>query len=114
MPELDVNAAEYRCCCNCCHLKTATVVVGVVELVYLGYVLIGALILIAQVQELPPEKGGKDSALVMVPFALLATGVALGLLVIVLMLLGISMKLPGFLLPHFVLQVRFDYLFELR
>lgn len=45
--QFDEGSDKYRCCCQCCHVKTGAALVGLVELIIAAILLINSLFLIA-------------------------------------------------------------------
>lgn len=109
MSQFSDNGEEYRCCCELCHVRTATWVVGVTHGLLLLYLLINSIVLITSVSDdgsgLPGGEGGPDDPLVQGPFITAMIGISLGLIVVLLLLVGVSRKVAGLLLPHFILQL---------
>jgi hypothetical protein len=49
MQQFDESSDNYRCCCQCFHIKTATIFVACIELIFLLIFLINSLLILAVV-----------------------------------------------------------------
>ena len=47
--QFDESSSSYRCCCNLVHVRTATIILAGCELVFMLYVLVNSLIILAAV-----------------------------------------------------------------
>ncbi len=106
-PQFDENCEDYRCCCECCHLKTGTTVVGVVELVFLTYFAAGAIFTVSTTEGTLGEPGSASSPDILGPFGVAAALMGLALLTIIMLFVGILRRSAYMLIPHLIIQVNF-------
>lgn len=85
----DPNSPRYRTCCSCCHVKTCTIIFGVLEAIGLAGQMIQYL-----------TTGQASKGAVIGGIVLFAAGI----LVLVLLFMGVYKESGSLLLPHLIFQ----------
>ena len=103
MVQFDERSDSYRCCCECCHVKNISLIIGCIELVILFYYLVNSLFLIAETsgENIPEE----ELSLIYGPFIACMTCLAIATFVILLLFIAVAKKYSYCVLPHLVIQV---------
>jgi len=104
MVQFDESSDEYRCCCDCFHVKIGAMIIAGAELAMLLFFLINSVLLIAQRDTRYESAAEVGDGAVIGPFIACMIGLSLGVIVVLLLLIGIIQKLPILLLPHLVVQ----------
>lgn len=95
LARFEENSRKYRCCCRCCHVKAAAILIGILELLYMAYQLINIILVWHR------SDNGDHTA----SFAITVTGVNLGIIAVALMFYGVFSTKPYLLIPHLIMQV---------
>ncbi|VDK18874.1 unnamed protein product [Anisakis simplex] len=92
--EADDPKNQYRCCCSTFHVSTASIVIAIVELFYLGYEIFSSFYLF--------NRTG-DQYILSFSLSLFATFLAI--VAVILLILAIKTSTPYLLVPHLLMQV---------
>ncbi|KAI6187338.1 hypothetical protein M3Y98_00232500 [Aphelenchoides besseyi] len=101
--QFDESADAYRCFCGCFHVKTGTYSVAIVEMLFIVFYFLNALLVVLQQKHGYDDDTSTDYA--GVAFIATAIGCALATLIILLMIVGIKRNIAALLFPHLIMQV---------
>ncbi|KHN84904.1 hypothetical protein Tcan_07560 [Toxocara canis] len=103
--QFDESSDDYRCLCNCFHVKTGALLVGVAEIVMLVFFFVNSLLVFAAQDKSYHKATGLSDSFVSGPFIASMIGIGISSLVVLLLFIGIARNCAVLLIPHIVVQV---------
>lgn len=103
--QFDESSEEYRCLCNCFHVKTGTYLIGAVHVFMILFFLIHSLLVYFQHDGRLQDARGVKENYVFASFLAEMIGLGLGSFVLFLLFVGLSRNQALLLVPHIVMQV---------
>ncbi|KAK6109875.1 putative integral membrane protein [Brugia pahangi] len=103
--QFNESCENYRCLCNCFHIKTGALIVAGTELLMLLIFLINSLFIIAK-HDTEYEKitGACDSYVMQSSFISMIC-IAISFLAVLLLFVGLIRNIAAFLIPHLIVQI---------
>ncbi|VDN01012.1 unnamed protein product [Thelazia callipaeda] len=102
--QFDESSRNYRCLCNCFHIKTGTLVIASTELLMLLIFLLNS-ILMFYMEFFWRIIAGTHDSYVIEPFPISIIGIGLSSLAVVLLFIGVIRNTAALLIPHLIAQV---------
>ncbi|VDK45396.1 unnamed protein product [Anisakis simplex] len=104
--QFDESSDDYRCFCSCFHIKTAALLVAVIEIIMLVFYFVNSL-LVFTMQDSTYRKatGLNDDSIVKTTFIASTIGITISAVVIFLLFIGTAKNSATLLVPHIVAQV---------
>uniref|UniRef100_A0A915A9K0 Uncharacterized protein n=1 Tax=Parascaris univalens TaxID=6257 RepID=A0A915A9K0_PARUN len=103
--QFDESSDDYRCLCNCFHVKTGTLFVGAVEIVMLIFFFVNTLLVYTMQDNGHRRATGVSDSFVKGPFIASVVGIGISSLAVFLLFIGIARNCATLLIPHIVVQV---------
>ncbi|KAE9414116.1 hypothetical protein Angca_001996 [Angiostrongylus cantonensis] len=101
----DESSEEYRCLCNCFHVKTGAYLIGVVHIFMILFFLIYSLLVYFQHDGRLQDARGVKENYVFASFLSELIGLSLGSFAVFLLFVGLSRNQALLLIPHIFIQV---------
>ncbi|EFO19399.1 hypothetical protein LOAG_09092 [Loa loa] len=99
------SCENYRCFCNCFHIKTGALIVAGTELLMILIFLINSLLIIVEHDTEYEKITGTCDSYVMQSFSVSMIGIGLSFLAVVLLFVGLIRNIAAFLIPHLIVQI---------
>ncbi|KAM3726800.1 Lysosomal-associated transmembrane protein [Dirofilaria immitis] len=103
--QFNESSENYRCLCNCFHIKTGALIVAGTELLMLLVFLINSLIIIVEHDTKYEKTTGTCDGYVMKSLSASMIGIGLSFLAVLLLFVGITRNIAAFLIPHLIIQI---------
>ncbi|CAJ0609791.1 unnamed protein product [Cylicocyclus nassatus] len=103
--QFDESSEEYRCLCNCFHVKTGAYLIGIVHICMILFFLIHSLLVYFQHDGRLQDARGVRENYVFASFLAEMLGLGFGFLAVLLLFIGLSRNYALLLIPHIVIQV---------
>ncbi|KHJ99181.1 hypothetical protein OESDEN_00843 [Oesophagostomum dentatum] len=103
--QFDESSEEYRCLCNCFHVKTGAYLIGVIHIFMILFFLIHSLIVYLQHDGRLQDARGVKENYVFGSFLAEMVGLSCGFLAVLLLFVGLSRNQALLLIPHIIVQV---------
>uniref|UniRef100_A0A0R3S1R4 Lysosomal-associated transmembrane protein 4A n=1 Tax=Elaeophora elaphi TaxID=1147741 RepID=A0A0R3S1R4_9BILA len=103
--QFNKSCENYRCLCNCFHIKTGAFIVAGTELLMLLIFLINSLVIIAQDDTEYEKITGTCDSYVMQSFSVSMIGIGLSFLAVLLLFIGLIRNTAALLIPHLITQM---------
>uniref|UniRef100_A0A8R1Y048 Uncharacterized protein n=1 Tax=Onchocerca volvulus TaxID=6282 RepID=A0A8R1Y048_ONCVO len=103
--QFNESSENYRCFCNCFHIKTGALIVAGTELLMLLIFLINSLVIIVEHDIKYDKVAGTCDSYVIKSFAASIVCIALSFLAVLLLFAGIIRNTATFLIPHLIVQI---------
>ncbi|OZC08129.1 hypothetical protein X798_04822 [Onchocerca flexuosa] len=103
--QFNESSENYRCFCNCFHIKSGALIVAGTELLMLIIFLINSLVIIVEHDIKDDKVAGTCDSYVIKSFAASMVCIALSFLAVLLLFAGIIRNTATFLIPHLIVQV---------
>ncbi|CAI5455898.1 unnamed protein product [Caenorhabditis angaria] len=103
--QFDESSEEYRCLCNCFHVKTAAFIIGCVHILMILFFLIYSLFVYFQHDGRLQHARGVKENYVFGSFLAEMIGLGLGLFAVFLLFIALSRNSALLVIPHIVMQV---------
>ncbi|VDO39526.1 unnamed protein product [Onchocerca flexuosa] len=102
--QFNESSENYRCFCNCFHIKSGALIVAGTELLMLIIFLINSLVIIVEHDIKDDKVAGTCDSYVIKSFAASMVCIALSFLAVLLLFAGIIRNTATFLIPHLIVQ----------
>ncbi|EYB97181.1 hypothetical protein Y032_0142g2281 [Ancylostoma ceylanicum] len=103
--QFDESSEEYRCLCNCFHVKTGAYLIGAVHVLMILFFLIYSLLVYFQHDGRLQDARGVKENYVFASFLAEMIGLGFGSFAVFLLFIGLSRNQALLLIPHIVVQV---------
>ncbi|CAG9533337.1 unnamed protein product [Cercopithifilaria johnstoni] len=103
--QFNESCENYRCFCNCFHIKTGTLIAAGTELLMLLIFLINSLLIVVEEDNKYEKIAGTCDSYVTQSFFVSMIGIGLSFLAVLLLFIGVIRNNAAFLIPHLIIQV---------
>ncbi|PAV57679.1 hypothetical protein WR25_23305 [Diploscapter pachys] len=111
--QFDESSSEYRCLCNCFHVKTGSYMIGFVHILMMFIFLVSSLFVYFQHDGRLQHARGVKENYVFGSFLATMIGLGIGTFVVFLLFVGLSRNSALLLIPHLTVQVLAEICFLL-
>jgi len=103
--QFDESSDNYRCFCGCFHIKTGGFCIAGIELLFVLFYFLNALvIMLQQKNNYEYDKGARSSDYVYIAFIITSIASGIALVTIFLMIIGLTKNIAACLIPHLFVQ----------
>ncbi|GMT36953.1 hypothetical protein PFISCL1PPCAC_28250, partial [Pristionchus fissidentatus] len=102
--QFDESSGDYRCLCNCFHVKTGAMIIGIVECFMILFFFIHSLFIYLQHDYRVQQKSGIKTDYVFPCFVAEMVGLAIATVAVVLLFIGTTRNKAMFVIPHIIVQ----------
>uniref|UniRef100_A0A915Q5S3 PGG domain-containing protein n=1 Tax=Setaria digitata TaxID=48799 RepID=A0A915Q5S3_9BILA len=103
--QFNESSENYRCLCNCFHIKTGALIVAGTEMLMLLIFLINSLVVIVGQDTIYERITGTYDNYMMQSFSASMIGIGLSFLAVILLFVGTVRNIATFLIPHLIMQI---------
>ncbi|CAJ0953766.1 unnamed protein product, partial [Mesorhabditis belari] len=103
--QFDESSDEYRCLCNCFHIKTGTYIIAVVHMLMILFFFVHTLLVYFEHDSRYYQAAKIKEKYVFGSFLAETIGLGIAFLAVLLLLLAVSKNIAPLLIPHIVVQV---------
>lgn len=102
--QFDESSDDYRCLCNCFHIKTGALLVAGAEIIILIFFFVNSLLILMMQDDSYRQAAGLGENYVVGPFIACMVGIGVSSTVIFLLFIGLAKNCALLLIPHIVVQ----------
>ncbi|GMT05750.1 hypothetical protein PENTCL1PPCAC_27924, partial [Pristionchus entomophagus] len=102
--QFDESSGDYRCLCNCFHVKTGAMIIGCIEALMILFYFIHSLFIYFQHDYRVQQKSGVKTDYVFPCFVAEMVGLGVATIAVILLFIGITRNKAMLVVPHIVVQ----------